>query len=131
MVYKIIADVILIIHFLYVIFAVGGEIFIIFGSFKKWNIVRKLSFRITHLISVVIVAIEASLGILCPLTLWENQFRILSGQKIEEDITFIGRIFRKIMFYDLPLWIFTFVYILFSLAVVITFIKIPPKIEKS
>lgn len=131
MLYKIIADVILIVHFLYVIFAVGGEIFIIIGGMTKLRIVRKFSFRITHLISVVIVAVEASLGILCPLTVWENQFRILSGQIVEEDITFIGRLFRKVMFYDFPIWIFTLVYILFALTVIITFIKIPPEKRKS
>lgn len=127
MLYKIIADTILILHFLYVIFAVGGEIFIIVGGFLKWDIIRKFSFRVTHLISVVIVAIEASLGILCPLTVWENQFRLLSGQRVDSDITFIGRLFRKILFYDFPLWIFTLTYILFALAVVITFVKIPPR----
>lgn len=127
MLYKIIADTILILHFLYVIFAVGGEIFLIVGGFLKWDIIRKFSFRVTHLISVVIVAIEASLGILCPLTVWENQFRLLSGQRVDSDITFIGRLFRKILFYDFPLWIFTLTYILFALAVVITFVKIPPR----
>lgn len=130
MFYKVIADTILIIHVLYVLFAVGGEIFIIIGGFLKWNIIRKMAFRIIHLIAVVIVAVEASLGILCPLTLWENQFRLLSGQRVDENITFIGRLFRKIIFYDFPLWMFTSAYILFALTVVITFIKIPPLKKK-
>lgn len=125
--YRVLADIILIVHLLYVIFAVGGEIAVLLGGFFKWKFIRKLSFRVIHLVSVIIVAIEASIGVICPLTEWEYQLRVLAGQYIEADMTFIGRIIRKVMFYNFPAWVFTLSYILFAILVVITLITLPPE----
>lgn len=125
--YAIAADIILVVHFIYVLFAVGGEIFIVIGGILHLDAIRKFSFRIVHLISVVVVAIEASIGVVCPLTVWEHKLRTLAGQYINEDLTFIGRIVTKVMFYDFPLWVFTIAYISFALLVILTLIILPPK----
>ncbi|MGL1894269.1 MAG: DUF2784 domain-containing protein [Spirochaetaceae bacterium] len=125
--YDIFADLILIIHLLYVAFAIGGELIILIGAIFKWHFIYILSFRIIHLISVIFVAIEASLGIICPLTSLEYNFRILSGQNVESNMTLIARLVRKVIFYDFPSFVFTITYILFGLVVICTIIFIPPK----
>lgn len=121
------ADFILVIHFLYVLFAVLGTLLIIIGGFLKWVWIRNLKLRVVHLISVIIVAIEAIIGVTCPLTEWEYKLRISADQLIEDDITFIGRILRKLIFYNFPAHFFTILYIVFALLVVFIFIKFPPK----
>jgi len=75
---------------------------------------------------VIFVAIEALLGKLCPLTIWEYSLRQRAGQLVEKDISFIARIARKMIFYDLPPWVFTTAYVVFGALVLLTFFIIKP-----
>ncbi len=126
MYYAFVADLIVFFHLLYVIFAVGGELMIITGGVFKWKWIRNFPFRIAHLIAVVFVAIEALMGMICPLTEWEYRFRVLAGQQIDKDITFIGQIIRKIIFYNFPAWVFTTMYIGFAVIVILSIFIFPP-----
>ncbi len=124
------ADIVVAFHLLYVAFAVGGEFIILVGGLLRWSSVRNLPFRIIHLIAVVFVAFESLAGVLCPLTEWEHRLRLAAGQHVEEDITFVGRLIRSIIFYDFPPVFFTFLYVGFGLLVVLTFVFIPPHRKK-
>lgn len=134
-------DLILFVHFAYVLFCVGGEIFILlsalleridgarkssFFSSKVGGLVRNRMLRLTHLLAVGIVGVEGALGVLCPLTIWEYAFRRKAGQQAEEEIPLIARIIRQIMFYDFPPWVFTVLYVGFALLVLATFFWVPP-----
>ena len=121
------ADAIVVFHFCYVLFAVGGELVIILGWLLHWRWIRNLAFRIIHLASVVVVAVEALIGVLCPLTEWEYRLRLLAGQTLEEQIPFMSRLVRRIIFYDFPAWVFTLTYILFALLVAATLLLVPPR----
>lgn len=125
--YGLTADAIVVFHFCYVLFAVGGELFILLGWLLHWRWVRNLAFRIVHLVSVVVVAVEALIGVLCPLTEWEYRLRLLAGQTVEEEIPFMARLVRRIIFYDFPTWVFTITYIFFALLVAATFLLAPPR----
>lgn len=125
--YALFADLLVLFHFSYVSFAVGGELFILAGAFLKWGVVRNLAFRIAHLVAVVFVALESLVDVLCPLTEWEYNLRELAGQRVEREISFIGRLLRKIIFYDFPSWAFTLMYMGFGALVILTFILIPPR----
>ena len=125
--YALLADLVVFVHLLYVSFAVGGELVIVVGWIFRWNWVRNRGFRITHLCAVVLVAVEALSGILCPLTEWEYNLRIKAGQHVEADMTFVARLIRKIIFYDFPPWVFTLMYVGFAVLVVITFLLVRPK----
>jgi hypothetical protein len=124
--YGLAADAIVIFHFCYVLFAVGGELFILLGWLLHWQWIRNLTFRIVHLASVVVVAVEALIGFLCPLTEWEYRLRLLAGQSFEEEIPFMTRLVRRIIFYDFPTWVFTLTYILFALLVAATLLLVRP-----
>lgn len=119
------ADFIVSIHFLYVLFTVFGEFLILSGGILKWQWVRKRVFRITHLIAVLIVALESLAGILCPLTQIEYELRRRAGQFNEENISFIARFIRKFIFYDFSEIFFILLYVGFGLIVILTFIFIP------
>jgi hypothetical protein len=121
------ADLILVVHFCYVTFTVGGELVILLGGALKWTWVRSLAFRIVHLAAVVLVAGEAMAGASCPLTVWEYRLRVLAGQRVEGQISFIARLVRSIIFYDFPAWVFLVMYVGFALIVCLTFVFIPPR----
>jgi len=121
------ADAIVVFHFGYVLFAVGGELVVLLGWLLRWRWIRNLAFRIVHLASVVVVAVEALIKVLCPLTDWEYRLRLLAGQTVEEEISFMARLVRRIIFYDFPAWVFTLTYILFALLVAATFLLVPPR----
>ncbi len=80
-----------------------------------------------HLIAVGIVGLESLFGVLCPLTVWEYRTRRASGQGVEEEIPLLSRIIRSLLFYDFPPWVFTALYVGFSILVIGTFILIPPQ----
>jgi hypothetical protein len=128
--YSLFADLLVVIHFLYVLFAVGGQIFILLGAICKWHTIRNALFRFSHLAAVGLVAIEAATGVECPLTVWEYDLRQLAGQVVEQNLSFIARLVRVIIFYDFPHWVFTLVHIAFGLLVVLTYILIPPHFRK-
>ncbi len=121
------ADAIVAFHFCYVAFTVGGELLILVGGLLRWGWVRNLSLRITHLAAVVLVAVEASTGTQCPLTVWEYELRLRAGQHVEAQISFIARLVRSVIFYDFPAWVFLVAYVGFALLVGVTFVLFPPR----
>lgn len=128
--YALLADLLVGFHFLYVMFAVGGELAVLAGGLLRWRWVRNLPFRLAHLAAVVLVAVEALLGVVCPLTAWEYGLRLAAGQRVEQDISFIGRLVRAVIFYDFPAWIFTVTYVSFALLVAGSFLLFPPRARR-
>lgn len=128
--YRLVADTIVVVHLLYLALTVGGLIFIISGAVLGWRTARTPWFRIAHLLAVVLVALEAAAGITCPLTEWEYDLRQLAGGPVEGNISFVARLARHIIFYDLPEWVFTLIHSTFGLLVVATFLVIPPRLTK-
>ncbi len=128
--YALLADIVVVFHLFYVVFAVGGEAAILVGRFCRHVWIGNPVFRVAHMLSVVLVAVEASIGVMCPLTAWEYKLRRLAGQVYEGDITFIGRLVRTMIFYDFPQWVFTAMHISFGILVVLTFIFIPPRFRR-
>jgi hypothetical protein len=121
------ADTIVTVHFCYVGFTLGGEILILLGGLFRWRWVRNLSFRIVHLASVALVAVEAVAGAQCPLTTWEYRLRIAAGQQVEGQISFIARLARSVIFYNFPAWVFLASYVGFAILVGLTLILVTPR----
>src|SRR5262249_21746997 len=111
--YGYLADVIVALHVAYVGFILFGQLAIMIGAALKWRWIRNPWFRIGHLTAIVIVAAEALLGIACPLTVWEDELRVLAGQDVSEG-TFIGRCLHNILFYEWAPWVFTTIYVSFA-----------------
>ena len=107
------ADLVLIAHFAFVLFVVGGLALIWIGAAAGWQWVRNLWFRVAHLAAIVFVAGEAIAGVWCPLTLWEAQLRGAQAEK-----NFVAQWIHWVLFYELPEWAFTAAYVLFALVVV-------------
>jgi len=120
------ADVIVVIHFGIVSFSVVGELAILVGTFFKWEWIRNLAFRLVHLLLILYVAGEAIFGVTCPLTEWEYRLRLAAGQQYNQNLSFVARLVRSIIFYDFPPWVFTALYVGFGIVVLLTWIFIKP-----
>lgn len=117
------ADLVLVLHFAYVLFVVGGLPLIWIGYALDWRWVRNWWFRVLHFASIAFVAIEALVGAVCPLTWLEDALR--AGRL--GDAGFIERWLRAMLFWDFPGWVFALAYILFAAVVGITFVLLPPR----
>jgi hypothetical protein len=124
------ADAVVVVHFGYVLFAVGGAVLVLAGGLLGWRWTRNLPLRLAHLAAVVLVAVEALLGVVCPLTEWEYRLRELAGQQVERQMSFVARLVRSIIFYDFPVWVFTVAYVGFALLVAGSFLLFPPRRAK-
>jgi hypothetical protein len=120
------ADFILIIHFAFVLFVTGGLALIWIGAAAGWRWVRNFWFRAAHLGAIVVVAGEALAGVWCPLTVWEAQLRGARADK-----SFVAQWIHRMLFYDLPEWLFTVAYVLFALVVLATLWWVRPERGKT
>ena len=117
-----IADAILVVHFLVVLFNVGGLLAVWLGAPLGWQWIRNPWFRYAHLAAIGFVAGEAILGVACPLTMWEDVLR--GGARPE---SFVGRWVRWLLFYQAPEWVFTVAYVGWALATLATLRLVPPR----
>lgn len=116
------ADLVLILHFLFVSFVVGGLALVWIGAALGWRWVRNFWFRVAHLAAIVFVAGEALIGVWCPLTVWEDALRGVHGEK-----NFVARWIHRLMFYDFPGWMFTIAYVAFALVVAASWWLVRPE----
>ena len=121
------ADAILVLHFLFVLFVVGGFAMILAGAALRWSWVRGRRFRMAHLGAILLVAAESLAGIACPLTIWEDALRRAGPQ----ESSFIGRWVARLLYYDFPDWMFAAAYCVFALAVALAWWLVPPRAAMS
>jgi hypothetical protein len=124
--YALLADLVVIVHLAYVAFVVLGQAAICAGAVFGWSWVRNARFRVVHLAAIVLVALESLLGIVCPLTRWENQLRQWAGEASAEE-SFVARGVHAVLFYQWPESVFTGIYVAFAAAVALTLWLVPPR----
>ncbi len=124
--YAWLADLIALVHLSYVLFVVLGQVLILAGWAAQWRWTRSMVFRYAHLGAIGFVVFEAWSGITCPLTLWENAFRVRAGLDPHE-LGFLATWVHRILFFDAPLWVFTLIYTLFFALVLLSLIAYPPR----
>ena len=127
--YHLIADAMLSLHVAIVLFVVGGLVFIIVGNLRAWRWVNALWFRLTHLATVAIVIAEAWFGSVCPLTSLEMCLRFKAHATTYTG-SFIEHWLQRILYFEAPAWVFTLVYSLFGLVVVVTWWYFPPMFNR-
>jgi hypothetical protein len=116
------ADALLVVHFLVAAFIVAGLVLVWFGAALGWQWTRSPWFRYLHLGAIAFVAAEAVLGIACPLTVWEDVLR--GGVRAE---SFVGRWVQRLLYYQAPEWVFTVAYVLWTAATLLTLWLVPPR----
>jgi hypothetical protein len=119
---RLIADALLVVHFLIAAFVAGGLVAVWIGAALGWAWIRNRWFRYLHLGAIVFVAAEALLGVACPLTVWEDLLR--GGVRAE---SFVGRWVRELLYYRAPEWVFTSLYVAWAAATLVTLRLVPPR----
>ena len=127
MMYAFLADLLVTVHLGFIAFVIGGQLVILIGASRRWQWIRNRWFRVGHLLAIVFVTLEAIVGMICPLTAWEYSLRHKAGQVVEQDVSFVGRFVREILFYEFPGWVFTTAYVSFALLVIVTLVLVPPQ----
>jgi hypothetical protein len=128
--YALLADLVVAAHAAYVGYVLVGQLAILAGALLKWQWVRNPTFRLTHLLAILIVAGESLLDITCPLTVWEDQLRDLAGQSVEAG-SFIGRTLHNLLFFDVESGFFTWIYVGFAALVLSTLVLLPPRWQRA
>jgi polyferredoxin len=124
--YQVLADVVLAVHFAVVVFVVGGLAAIVAGHWRGWRFVDALSFRAAHLAAIAIVAAQAWLGVVCPLTTLESWLRSRANEGVYR-AGFVEYWLERALYYDAPAWVFTLAYSLFAAAVAAVWWRWPPR----
>ncbi|MGQ0658386.1 MAG: DUF2784 domain-containing protein, partial [Chromatiales bacterium] len=79
-IHSLLANLVLVLHTLFIAFVVFGLLLIVAGWLRRWRWVRNPWFRYSHLVAILFVVAEAWLGMICPLTVLEDQLRRLAGE---------------------------------------------------
>ncbi len=124
--YQNLADAVLLLHSLIVVFVVAALLLTIVGGYRQWLWVRNWWFRVVHLVAIAVVVVQSWAGLLCPLTTLEMWLRGEAGG-VPYDGGFIQYWLQRFLYYDAPEWVFVVVYTVFGLLVIITWGLFPPQ----
>ena len=116
------ADTLVVFHLLIVAFNVGGLLVTWIGAALGWPWVRARPFRLLHLTAISVVAAGALLGTACPLTVWEDTLRAAAPPA-----SFVARGVSRVLYYDLPEWVFSVMYVAWAAATLATWRLVPPR----
>ncbi len=122
------ADALLVVHALFIAFVVFGLVLVITGIFRNWRWTRNPWFRLAHLGAIGLVVLQSWLGMVCPLTTWENQLRQLAGQGGYAG-SFVQHWLHKLIFYQAETWVFTLSYTVFAALVALAWCLAPPDLS--
>lgn len=124
--WRLLADAVLVLHVGVVLFVVLGLPLIWLGNACGWRFVNARWLRLAHLAAIGVVAAQAWLGIVCPLTTLEMGLRLRAHGAIYEG-SFIEHWLQRLLYWDLPSWVFVLGYTLFALLVAGSWIVFPPR----
>ena len=123
--YGALANGVLIVHVGIVLFISGALVLTLIGGLCKWRWVRNFWFRALHLVGIAYIAMEAWLGIVCPLTTLEQWLREQAGQAVYAG-DFIAYWLRKFLFYEAQPWVFIVAYSSFGFLVLLSWFVFAP-----
>ncbi|MBA7686956.1 hypothetical protein ES703_95416 [subsurface metagenome] len=130
MVFKIIADTIVVLHFVWILFMLLGFILTIWGFFWK-GFFELWLFRTLHLCGILYVSLLAILREYCPLTILENISRLKYNPETIYPGSFIAHYIEKLVYPDVnPLILIIGTIFIAVFTLVIFIVKPPTKIRK-
>ena len=136
MLYKILADLVVLIHFAWILFVLWGFILAVCGSIcvyvlqtakDRWRtFFDRWIFRTIHLGGIVYVTIMTVLGENCPLTIMENGLRKHHNAELTYHGSFVVHYIEKIVYPEANFLFFLIPTILIAVFSTIMFIIRPP-----
>jgi len=124
--YRLAADFILLTHIAFVVFIVLGLALIYIGYARNWQWVRNFWFRLSHLLAIAAVMVQAWFGRICPLTTLEMALRSRAGETTYPG-AFIAHWLETLLYFEAPVWAFALCYTIFGILVAGSWFWIPPQ----
>lgn len=124
--HALLADSILVCHFLFVLTVVFGLALILIGKSFGWHWITHPWFRLFHLLAIVFVVVQSWMGKQCPLTIWEMDLLRLANEAAYTE-SFIQYWVSRLLYYEAPMWVFTVVYTLFAGLVLLSWFWVRPR----
>lgn len=117
----ILADIILALHLLLAALIAAGLLLVPIGGIRQWHWVRNRRLRQAHAGLMLFVALEAILGLTCPLTILEYALR-------QEDAPrhFLAETMQRLLYWDAPPEAFVLLYVVCALWAVLLWRLVPP-----
>ena len=100
------ADAVRVLHFSFIVFVVGGLVFVVAGNLRGWAWVNGWWFRTAHLAAIAFVVVESWFDMPCPLTTLEAWLRPREGSPADSQ-GFIEHWFQRVFAYEVPPWVFS------------------------
>lgn len=129
--YRIIADTVVVIHFLWILFMIFGFLFTVYAAVFRRAYLNFLVFRMVHLFGIFYVGLLVVLNRYCPLTLFEYKLRQSSCDAGNYSGSFIVDWIEKLVFPDVNPLLLRILTILIAAFTLILFILFPPRLKKS
>jgi hypothetical protein len=123
--YQTLADLVLLLHALFVVFVVAALLLTVVGGYRHWQWIRNWWFRVIHFLGIAVVIVQSWAGLVCSITTLEMWLRRQVGGELY-DGSYIQYWLQRFLYYDAPGWVFTVVYTSFGLLVIFTWIRFPP-----
>ncbi|MGH8190965.1 MAG: DUF2784 family protein [Rhodanobacteraceae bacterium] len=117
---------ILALHFIVIAFNVAGCVLIPIGAWLGWRWVRGFWWRVAHLASLAVVALQALLGRTCFLTIWQGE---LQGASHVQPL--IATWVDRLIYLPLPLWVFEVAYVVVFAYVIALWVWVRPAMPGS
>jgi hypothetical protein len=124
------ADAILVLHVGIVAFVVLGTGAIVLGGMRGWDWVHRFAWRLAHVLLMGFIALQAWLGALCPLTVWEQALRRAAGEPVYAE-SFVAHWLSRLIFYRAPWWAFVIAYTAFAALVAALWILVRPQRKRA
>src|SRR6516165_5481023 len=109
-------------HLAIILFNLFGLVAVPIGAVCGWRFVHIRWWRVLHVASLAVVALQATLGRACILTLWQAR---LEGAKPPAPL--IMRWVEGLIYWPLPLWVFSALYILVFGYALLLLRLVPPR----
>jgi len=127
MLYKIFAEGITVLHFLFIIFMLFGFMLTAYALFFRQKFFDWWLFRSLHLLGILYVASLSLLGKYCPLTILENHFRSRYGASSAYSGSFIIHYLEKLIYPEVNPLVIQIPTLFIAIFTIVVFIVKPPK----
>jgi len=117
-----VAQLVLATHLAVIGFNLFGLVAVPLGARLGWPFVRAPTWRVLHLLSLSVVAVQAVLGRACFLTDWQDY---LTGTPATQPL--IMRWANAVVFWPLPIWVFEALYLAAFACTLALFWFVPPR----
>jgi len=126
LVYRLLADVTVVLHALLASFVILGLVVVVIGGVFGWKWTRNFWFRSIHLALIGVIVIFPLTGTLCPLTTLEQWLRNRGGQQTYPG-SFLAHWVHELLFVEVPIEVISASYCAFGALVLTTFLWLPPR----